>query len=291
MVGPTPGVLKYLNSAIVKLETRSSTLVSSSPYLNSAPLRAIIAQEMLRRNGADLPNTAYVGDVMGLISQHDDMGALVALFDSEVERLPDLKARVERRGHSNFTGQEVAGYAPGTLGAALHDFIVESGMTLGFSMPETEATSNFAFYMQEKQISHDIIHMITGFPLNHAGEFAILAAETRANCSYFKPELAAWLNRPWLYLKAKTTMQSLLFYPRASAAELEAEDFGARQGRQWKFPLTLITWRDHLDWQITDMRKAYGIEDVPEDGIWDWTTDAAQDPREDLTAELQIAAE
>ena len=57
MVGPTPGVLKYLNSAIVKLETRSSTLVSSSPYLNSAPLRAIIAQEMLRRNGADLPNT------------------------------------------------------------------------------------------------------------------------------------------------------------------------------------------------------------------------------------------
>lgn len=291
MAEPTPGVLRYLNNAIVKVETQSSTLVSSSPYLNSAPLRAMIAQEMLRRNGPDLPNTAYVGDVMSLFAQFDDMGAIVAMFDSEVERLPELKERVERRGSSIFTAEDVAGYAPGTLGAALHDFIVESGMTLGFSMPEAEATSNFAFYMQEKQISHDILHMITGFPLNHAGEFAILAAETRANCDYFRPELAAWFNRPWLYLKAKATMQSLLFYPEISAAELEAEDFGARQGRQWKFPLPIITWRDHLDWQITDIRKAYGIEDVPEDGIWDWTTDAAQDPREDLTTELQMAAE
>ena len=47
--------LAYYNGAAKKSTTQSSVLISSSPYLNHPELRALIAQEMLRRNGADLP--------------------------------------------------------------------------------------------------------------------------------------------------------------------------------------------------------------------------------------------
>ena len=39
----------YYNGAIKRHTTDSSTLISSSPYLNNPALRQLIAQEMLRR--------------------------------------------------------------------------------------------------------------------------------------------------------------------------------------------------------------------------------------------------
>ena len=59
----------YFNGSIKKISTESSVLVSSSPYLNNARLRDLIAQEMLRRNGADVPNTAFIPEVAQILHQ------------------------------------------------------------------------------------------------------------------------------------------------------------------------------------------------------------------------------
>ena len=55
------------NGGIKTVTTESSVLVSNSVYLNHAGLRSLIAQEMLRRNGADLPNTAYIPEVAQIL--------------------------------------------------------------------------------------------------------------------------------------------------------------------------------------------------------------------------------
>src|SRR4051794_18178687 len=87
----------YFNGAIRKVETDSSVLISSSRYLNNAQLRALISQEMLRRNGADMPNTAYIPEVAQILHDLEDLPTILRLFEEEKRRLPDFKAWLEAR--------------------------------------------------------------------------------------------------------------------------------------------------------------------------------------------------
>jgi hypothetical protein len=267
----------YYNGSGVKATTESSVLISSSPYLNSAPLRALIAQEMLRRNGPDLPMTSYIPDVAKIFMELEDWPKIFRLFEEEKARLPEFKSWLDGRKISLFTKEELSGGKPGTLRFAIHDFTMNLGYNMDHFYQGMEIKTDFDFYMKERTHSHDIEHMITGLEANHAGEIALISANMRAMYKYFVPELAAFFNRISAYLKAKTTMKSALFYPEAFKIELEAEDFGAQQGKAWKYPLFLIPFRDYLDWTIEDIREEFGIKNPPKAGIWAWTNSVAND--------------
>ncbi|AYJ87053.1 hypothetical protein D3Y57_15305 [Sphingomonas paeninsulae] len=269
----------YYNGSGPKFTTESSTLISSSPYLNHPELRELIAQEMLRRNGADLPNTAYIPNVVKILMELEDWPRIFQLFEEEKARLPEFKAWLDGRKVSLFSSEELSNAKPGTLRAVIYDFVVNSGYNMDHFYQGMEIKSDFDFYMKERTHTHDIEHMITGFETDHCGEIALLAANARALYGYFKPELAAFFNRVSAYLKAKTTLKSGLFYPEAFAEELNAEDIGAVQGRAWKHPLFLIPYRDYLDWQVTDIREKFGITSAPVSGHWKWTTAVSEDPR------------
>ena len=269
----------YYNGTGPKLTTQSSTLISSSQYLNHPELRTLIAQEMLRRNGPDLPNTAYIPNVVKILMELEDWPRIFQLFEEEKARLPVFKAWLEGRKISLFTADELADAKPGTLRAVIYDFVVNSGYNMDHFYQGMEIKTDFDFYMKERTHTHDIEHMITGFETDHCGEIALLAANSRALFGYFKPELAAFFNRVSAYLKAKTTLKSALFYPEVFAEELNAEDIGAAQGRAWKHPLFLIPYRDLLDWQVRDIREEYGITNAPPSGHWAWTTAKSMDPR------------
>ncbi|MBO9378016.1 hypothetical protein GG804_14675 [Sphingomonas histidinilytica] len=269
----------YYNASDIQYTTQSSTLISSSPYLNHGELRALIAQEMLRRNGPDLPNTAFIPNVVKILMELEDWPRIFQLFEEEKARLPEFKTWLEGRKVSLFTTEELKGAEPGTLRAVIYDFVVHSGYNMDHFYQGMEIKTDFDFYMKERTHTHDIEHMITGFETNHAGEVALLAANARALYRYFRPELAAFFNRVSAYLKAKTTMKSGLFYPEAFKVELDAEDIGAAQGRAWKHPLFLIPYRDYLDWKVSDIREEYGITNPPPPGEWAWTTAVSEDPR------------
>jgi ubiquinone biosynthesis protein Coq4 len=265
-------------------------LISSSPYLNNAALRSLIAQEMLRRNGPDMPNTAYIPEVAQILHDLEDMPAILRLFEEEKQRLPAFRRWLEERKQSSFAIEDVKDCAPGTLGAVIYDFIANSGYKMDLFFQGMKVETDHQFYLKERTLTHDIEHMITGFETNHAGEVALLAANARAYYGYFRPELAAYFNRVGTYLKAKTVMKSGLFYPEAFKIELDAEDFGARQGRNWKMPLMMLPYRDLIHRQVCDIRAEYGITPVLEPGVWNWTTALSEDPREDAP-ELPLAAE
>jgi ubiquinone biosynthesis protein Coq4 len=289
MVQVSQADYEYFNGAIKNITTDSSVLVSSSPYLNNAPLRALIAQEMLRRNGPDLPNTAFIPEVAQILHNLEDMPTILRLFEEEKERLPEFRRWLSERRQSNFTIDDVKGCAPGTLGAVIHDFMANSGYKMDLFFQGMKVGTDHEFYLKERTLTHDIEHMITSFETNHAGEIALLAANARAYYRYFRPELAAYFNRVGTYLKAKTMMKSGLFYPEAFKIELDAEDFGARQGRNWKMPLMMLPYRDLIHRQISDIRAEYNITPVMEPGVWEWTTAVSEDSRE--PAGMALAAE
>lgn len=280
----------YFNHGQVHHTTDSSVLISNSPYLNDPMLRELIAQEMLRRNGADLPNTAYIPHVVRHLMMYEDWPRIMQLFEEEKARLPEFRAWLEGRKISLFTREELANPAPGTLKEVVHDFVTNSGYNMDFFWQGMEIKSDLEFYQKERTHTHDIEHMITGFETNHAGEVALLEANEVAIYRYFRPELAAFFNRVGTYLKAKTIMKMGLYYPDAYAHDIEARRIGAAQGAQWKHPLFLIPFRDMLDRQISDIRAEYGIVDPPAPGAWSGSCKLAEDPRHGAP-ELAAAAE
>jgi ubiquinone biosynthesis protein COQ4 len=273
------GERSYFNGAIQTVSTRSSVLVSSSRYLNHEGLRHLIAQEMLRCNGPDLPVTAYIPDVAQILFQLEDLGRVVELFEEERKDRPEFDRWLTERQLSDFRIDDVKHCAPGTLGAALHDFMVNSGYQLDIFFREIQVVNDFTFYLRQTALTHDIEHIVSGFGPNHGGEQALVSANMHARNRYFGPELGAFFNRLPTYLKAKTIMKDALHYPEASALGIEAEYVGAVQGRNWKYPLMLVNWRAYADVQIADIRKELGITPILPEGLWDHT-DAFSKERE-----------
>ena len=273
------GERNYFNGAIKKISTESSVLISSSPYLNHAGLRDLIAQEMLRRNGPDLPNTAFIPEVAQILFQIEDIGKVVMLFEQEKARLPRFREWLDGRKLADFKKDDVKDCAPGTLGAALYDFMVNSGYELDVFFREIQVSNDFTFYLRQTALTHDIEHLVSGFGPNHGGEIALLTANMHSKVRYFTPELAAFFNRIPTYLKAKTIMKDGLYYPEAAKLNLEAEFEGAKQAQNWKYPIMLAPWRDWTDWQISDIQEELGISPVPPKGLWADSTPLGEDPR------------
>lgn len=269
--------LAYFNGAAKAVETSSSILVSSSPYLNHAGLRALVAQEMLRRNGPDLPNTAFIPEVAQILHNLEDMGRIMDLFELEKARLPRFRQWLEERALSNFTIEETKGCAPGTLGAAIHDFVINSGYQLDLFFQEIKVVNDFTFYLRQTSLNHDIEHMVTGFGPNHGGEIALVTANMHSRTLYFHPELAAFFSRIQTYLRAKSLMKDGLYYPEAAAVHFEAEYRGAQQARNWKYPIMLVNWRHYVDWQIEDIRADLGITPIVPPELWADTNRLVQD--------------
>ena len=281
----------YFNGAMRTVETASSVMVSSSPYLNNAELRHLVAQEMLRRNGPDLPNTAFIPQVVQILHDLEDMPTNIRLFEEEKQRLPEFRNWLERRQLSDFSLDDVKDCAPGTLGAAIHDFMLNSGYTLDLFFQEIKAVNDFTYYLRQTSLTHDIEHIVTGFGPNHGGETALLTANMHSKAVYFRPELAHFFNRVATYLRAKTLMKDGLFYPGAAVVHYEAEYLGAQQGRNWKYPLMLVCWRDYVDVSIADIRKEFNITpEVPADK-WAGTNRLVEDDGSPRRSSLAVAAE
>ena len=262
------GERQYFNGGIKAISTESSVLISSSKYLNHGELRNLISQEMLRRNGPDMPNTAYIPEVAQILMMLEDFGRIMQLFEEEKVRLPKFRQWCEKRALADFKKDEVKDCAPGTLGASLYEFMVNSGYELDIFYREIQVVNDLTFYLRQTALTHDIEHMVSGFGPNHGGEVALLTANLHSKVRYFHPELASFFNRVQTYLKAKTIMKDGLYYPDAMVLNLEAEFRGAEQGRNWAYPLMLADWRAMVDWQIADIREELNITPVPEPGLW-----------------------
>lgn len=267
----------YFNGENVKIETASSVLVSSSPYLNHPMLRQLVAQEVLRRNGKDLQSTAYIPEVAQIIHQIEDTPAVDALFARERTLNPDFAAWLDRRHLSNFTVDDVTGFAPGTLGATIHDFLTGSGYQIDYFFQGLVVKTDYDYYKKERVFTHDIEHMVTGLETDFASETGLIWANMESYYKTFSTELAAELTRFYSWLATKSNFKTNLYYPKVMPAYLESIRLGIEMGRAWKKPLLMVPWRDHLDWTISQIREEYNIIGAPPSGHWAWTTAASRD--------------
>ena len=259
----------YLKGGKKALTTDSSVLVSSSKYLNNWRMRDVVAHEMLRKYGKDVPPAFLIPEAMQAFTEVTDFAEVFGLFAAEKAKNPEFAAWLDARYISNVQAEDVAHCAPGTLGKEVHDFITKSGLTLDFQF-RFEPTNDLEYFHKRFSQSHDIQHMVTGMGVDPVGEFALIMVNTQIYYDYFSNALAGELTKFSTFLVASGLMRANLHYPQTMPAMMEAMTIGIEMGKRVKKPLFYVKWEDYWDWKIEDIREELGIHGAPEPGRWDW---------------------
>lgn len=247
----------------------SSVLISNSKYLNSPLFRDVYAQMGLKRDGHDLPDAYLIPTLSRAMGEVTDPARTARLLEAERERLPEFAAWLDARFVSNFTAEQVAHCAPGTLGRRIHDFIATSGYDIDFLF-KGEPRTDYEYLLKRRAQNHDIEHMVTGLCPSQVGEIALIAANTIANATYFSTDFAQDLNVYGTILMSTSISRSGLHYPKTLPSLLEGISRGYALGAKQTKPLFMVRWEDHIDRQLSDIRAEFGFEDGPEPGYWDW---------------------
>lgn len=272
----------YLKAGVKPLSTRSSVLVSSSKYLNSPALRDVVAQEMLRKVGSDLPPAYFIPEMGAAFEEVADPGHTLALFQQERDRNPVFAAWLDEGFISDFSPGRLREHQPGTLGERVYRFVVDSGLDIDFMFKGTPANDH-QYWLKRFIQSHDIQHMITGFDVSPLGEYALIMLNSTNYYDHFRPALAAELSQQTTLQVASGWMRATLHYPETLPLFWEAIDRARRMARALPRPLFYERWEDYWDMGIPAIREHLGITEAPQDGEWDWAWQAMGD--EDKPAE------
>src|SRR5262245_52354735 len=82
----------YLMKGLTRVATSSSTLVSSSKYLNDPRIRDWVATHLLRKNGPDAPTPSDPMPLVLALREVQDIEHINALFVAERRKNPALDA-------------------------------------------------------------------------------------------------------------------------------------------------------------------------------------------------------
>src|SRR5579859_8009429 len=104
----------YMEGEARPLEQFGSVFMTSSKWLNSAEMRDVYAQEGLRRSGYDVPPTYMVHRAAKILGELGDHEGLVSMIAAEKQKKPFFAEWLDRRSLSDFTLDELKGFAPDT---------------------------------------------------------------------------------------------------------------------------------------------------------------------------------
>jgi ubiquinone biosynthesis protein COQ4 len=258
------------------LPVTSSVLISNSKYLNNPYYREAFATQALRRHGPDLPPTYMVPIMFKAVDEVVDYKRIEYLLAEEKKKYPEFGEWIDRRKFIHYERDDMAKYAPGTLGAEIYDFLGIPGMDMNLGSGPQSAQTDMEFFKigRSQGPRHDIEHMVTGFGPNTAGENAISMVNVLCQSRFFTPELATYMNMGLVFITATGYSRTAHHYQHALPTYLDAMHQGIEMGLAFKKPIFMIDWDHYLDWQLDDIAADLGIKRGPGKD-WDWTTEAA----------------
>jgi len=262
----------YLREGRKPLTTESSILVSSSKYLNNARMRDVVANEMLRKLGPDLPPAYFIPERLKAFEEVTDYPYLLKLLEHERSEKPEFAEWLDRRQVASLRKDDLANYKPGTLGRDIYDFMVETGFDIDF-MFKGEPEDDYQYFLKRFMQNHDIMHMVTGLDVTPLGEHALVMLAMTCYFDYFNPEFAAELQKFNGLSIASQINTALLHHPSITMAVFDCLEVGRTMARNMNTPFFYICWEDHLDKSIEELRAKFNIVNAPAKGSWDWVKD------------------
>jgi ubiquinone biosynthesis protein COQ4 len=260
--------LEYMSGGR-RFETSCSILRSTSKYLNSPMIREVLCNEALRTSGPDVIATSLIPEFNEAFEAVLDHAEVARLFREERARLPGLAAWLDARHTGDITLDRVKDCPPGTLGHGVKG-LLEQGFQLYFGRLGP-AASDWEYLRKRRGQTHDIEHIITGFPGTAlAGEIALFVANITSIHNFFGPALAKEIAMQSAYLLSTWTLRASLHFPEAMPAVCDGMEKGSILGKRLKRPLWMERWEDYLDWPVTKIRAEFNLPE-PEGFVGDWS--------------------
>lgn len=253
---------EYFTRGRVELATQSSLMISSSKYLNHPGLRNWVAQEMLRRNGTDLPATYAVPEVVEILMGIQDRERIEALFTKARKGWPELDRWFDEGHVSTFTREDLAGYPQGSMGGELYRYLIESNLEIDLSTHD-HFEGQYGYWMLRSGQQHDIEHLLGGGGYDAIGEAVPNYMRMATFFKFFEPELAGELFLLQHFLITTALSRTLLHYPETFPAFWERQQAGTRVG-EMSGPYFLRKYEDYFALPLAEARQQIGMRGVEE---------------------------
>lgn len=265
--------IPYLLRGITQLETASSTLISSSRYLNDPALRDWVTQELLRKNGPDLPTPSGAFKLSGIIKGMQDYAKIDAMLEEERKRLPALDKFFSERHVSTYTLDDLAKYPANSVAGIFYKQITEGGYQVDI-VPPWPAKGNYDYWLLRSGQTHDIEHIITAGGFNSLGEVVVGFAKLENIYKHFTPELAQELAVMQFFASFRFISRMALHYPQVWHDMWAAAGRGQAVGRASDC-YVIAKYEDVFHLTPAEAREALGVREVVEvdtrapSAIWD----------------------
>jgi len=262
----------YLLRGVTQFATDSSTLISSSKYLNHPRMREWIANITLKRNGPDGPAQAEMYPVVEMMKEIQDLDEIEALFTAERKKNPALDAWFEEGHLSNYDADYFKQFAPGSLGHIFYRDVIEKNFEIViYDLPKPKTQLEY-FNFRSGQ-NHDLEHILTGGDFNYMGELVPAWCRITNHFKHLSPELAGELSVMFMCVTLRYTVRTLFNYPTVWPTCQNAIERGMRVGHA-SGPIFMARYEPVFDLPLAEAREALGIhgaEDVDTTGpsnVW-----------------------
>ncbi len=252
--------IPYLLRGITQIPTSSSTLISSSRYLNSPRLREWVATELLRRNGPDVPTPSGAYQLSFIIKELQDYAHIDALLEAERKRLPALDRFLGERFVSTYTKEDLAKYPPDSVAGLFYKQINDNNYQVNI-VPPYHPKGAYDYWLLRSGQIHDMEHIITGGGFDSLGEVVVGLARLENIYKHFSPELANELTVMQFFASFRFISRMALHYPRVWRDTWDAIERGRKAGLA-SDPYVVARYEDVFHLTPVEARKVLGVREV-----------------------------
>ena len=250
--------IPYLLRGVMPVGSDSSVLVSSSKYLNCAPLREWIAMIALKKNGPDFPAAAEMHELIGILNGLRDFDHIEAMFHAERKINKPLDDWFNAWHISDYTMDELKDCAPGTVGGIYHAVATAGNYQIQI-VPFAKPRTQWEFFSLRSGQTHDYEHILCGGGFNSMGELIPYWYRlTNIHKHIHNKELAGEISVMSMLGTMRYIVRTLLHYPQIWETTVECMQRGMAVGQQ-SGPLFLAKLEDYWHVPLEEARQQLGI--------------------------------
>jgi ubiquinone biosynthesis protein Coq4 len=247
----------YLMRGIRQIATNSSSLVSSSKYLNDPRIRDWVSTHMLRRSGTDRPSPSDPGALHMILREVQDAERINALLQLERQKSPKLDAWFSEGFVSTYGVQDLAQYAPGTVGGIFYEYLNKNAFEVDL-VPRFVPKNDYEYFLLRNGQTHDLEHIIGGGGFDYLGELVPYYIRLTNIFKFFGPELAGELSTLQILGSTRIMTRAVLHYPQAWPTVVETIERGIQVGKQ-SDEIFMNKYEDVFHLPLAEARAALGV--------------------------------
>lgn len=252
----------YLMQGIEPVATDSSTLISSSRYLNDPRLRDWVSTHLLRRNGPDVPTPSDSIKLVMILRELQDIDHINALFSAERAINPALEAWFNEGFSSTFEREDLVRYAPDTVGGIFYKQMKDNDLQVDI-VPRFEPKNDYEYFSLRSGQTHDLEHIVGGGGFDFIGELVPYYMRLTNLFVHMSPELAGELSVFSILGSTRIVTRAVLHYPETWLVVQETIERGSKVGRESE-PLFMMKYEDVFALPIKEARETLGVRGARE---------------------------